>query len=716
MNDAAVRFKRAAQAGDGNRWHATLENLPQMVWSMSADGEEVYFNSRWIEFTGVMPELPTTPTWLQLMHQGDRDRALGAWNESFSTDQPYDCEYRLWHISGCYRWVHSRGLPEKDARGRVIRWYGTVTDVHERVQAMRTLRESEAFNRSIVETTPDSVALLDAAGKVIFANRAFAAAVDADNPAEIIGHSWLEYIPADGRAEATEALSNALGNGFGRFTIERQRLDNPEWWDIVVAPVARELDGPTRLVIIARDLTQQKLAEQNILWIANHDALTQLPNRTLFRQRLDRMIAESANGARSFAMLLLDIDYLKRTNDTFGHDAGDALLRCFAARLTSTVKAGDIVARLGGDEFAILLANASDPSALTAAAARVRDQLCEPCLHERAVLDCHASIGASLYPQIAASAEEMIKQADVALYAAKASGRSAFKVFEPAMQVKLQTRNAMLERAKDALRNNAIVPYYQPKVDMRTKAIIGFEALLRLLGNDGSIQMAGTIAAAFEDSAVAMAISECMIDRVLTDLLAWKSGDVDIGHIAINASAAEFRTDEFAERLLAKLKRAKLSPNLIQLEITESVFLSGGADCIERALGTLSAAGVRIALDDFGTGYASLSHLKRFPVDIIKIDRSFIRDLQVDEGDGAIVDAVIGLGKSLKIEIVAEGIETAAQHDALEALGCDYGQGYLYSPAVSASEIPDLLRSNKTLYNRRAKLRSSSHVEALKRK
>lgn len=673
-------------------WQATLENLPQMVWSMSDDGTDEYYNSRWIEFTGVKPGTPTTPSRLELIHPEDRARALAVWQRSFSTRQPYECEYRLWHISGEYRWILSRGLFEKEVNGESARWYGTATDVHERVLAMRALHENNAFNRGIVETTPDSIALLDFKGVVIFVNRAFAVAVDAADPAEIIGKPWRQFVPAKGRRAALSAFGVARSKGCGRFTMERRLGKTRQWWDIVIAPLDWQGASSTRLVIIARDSTQQKAAEERVHWTANHDALTRLPNRILFHQRLDLMIAEGHASGQSFALLLLDIDHLKRTNDAFGHDAGDTLLRGFAKRLAVAARPGDIAARLGGDEFAMLIAGVADAADLEAAVRDISTQLQRSCIHEGAILECRASIGASIYPQYAGNAQELLKQADLALYAAKASGRGTLRIFQPSMQAEINGRNAMLGSAKVALRDDRIVPFYQPKVDLRSGRVVGFEALLRHHNPKLGIQTPDTIAAAFDDAILAPEISDCMIGQIIADLSAWKAAGIAFGHVAINAASAEFRCGDFAGRLLDRLNAAHLPTSSIQVEVTENVFIGHGAEHVERALRTLSAVGVQIALDDFGTGYASLSHLKQFPVDIIKIDRSFIRNLQIDEDDGAIVDAVICLGKSLKIEIVAEGIETAAQHDVLAALGCDYGQGFLYGPAVPAIAIPALLQ------------------------
>jgi EAL domain-containing protein (putative c-di-GMP-specific phosphodiesterase class I) len=263
------------------------------------------------------------------------------------------------------------------------------------------------------------------------------------------------------------------------------------------------------------------------------------------------------------------------------------------------------------------------------------------------------------------------------------------------MRDEMEGRSSMLQLARDALLNDWIVPYYQPKVDLETGQISGFEALLRWHHPTRGLQAPETINAAFHDFEVAASISDRMIKLIIADLARWERAGLNYGHVAVNAAAAELRRGNFPESLLGRLGEARISPGKVQIEVTESVFLGRGAECVEHALRLLAGAGISIALDDFGTGYASLSHLKHFPVDAIKIDRSFIRDLQVDPDDAAIVRALIGLGRSLGIKIVAEGVETPQQAAYLRKHGCDFAQGFLFGIPVPAATVPELLASSR---------------------
>ena len=434
-------------------------------------------------------------------------------------------------------------------------------------------------------------------------------------------------------------------------------------------------------------------AEAQAHHLAFHDSLTGLPNRALFQRQLDRLtIGDGAS--TGFALLLLDVDEFKLTNDTLGHDAGDALLRAFADRLKQAVGPDDLVARLGGDEFALLLMGMCGSVEMEIFSGNLLELLGEPIEHQGKPIHSRASIGASCSD--GANFDNMLKHADLALYEAKASGRGAFRLYDPSMWSSMRLRGEMLSIAAAALEGDFIKPFYQPKIDLQSGAIVGFEALLRCCLPGREPKPAGCVAAAFEDSTLAVKLSDRMVDGVIRDISDWRARGLGFGHVAINAALAELRRGDFAERLLGKLRAAGIAPECIQVEVTESVLLGQAIDHIERTFNELAEAGIKLALDDFGTGFASLTHLKRFPVAIIKIDQSFIRDLQIDAEDGAIVDAVVGLGRALRIQVVAEGIETVMQRDFLSALGCAVGQGYLFGSALPAARISEMLERLKT--------------------
>ncbi|MEA3063656.1 MAG: hypothetical protein QOJ27_84 [Sphingomonadales bacterium] len=668
-----------------------LDSIPQMVWSAGAYGRKDYFNRQWDEFTGIKRGPNDIIDFDALLHPNDVDRVEAAWARSLASGEPYEIGCRLRHRSGEYWWTLTRARPERSASGRVVRWFGTCTDVHRRVQQQRTVRESDALNRSILDSTPDCIMMLDLEGVILFVNEGGTRMLGVPDPTSLIGTPWIELVPPPATEEAQQALHVARKGGRARFTVTAETAEGTGWWDVIAAPVLGDEGQPTSLVVISRDVTHQKTSEEQALWVANHDALTGLPNRALFQERLDQYMGEANAVKGGFGLLLLDVDNFKRVNDTLGHDTGDALLLTIATRLKQATRPEDLVARLGGDEFAIVVAGADCAENLEAAIRSILLKLREPSSSGGRRLECLASIGASIYRHGGSDKAELMKQADIALYAAKDGGKATFRLFEPSMRKEMQSRLKMLTIAREALRRNRIVPFYQPKMNLQTGRLAGFEALLRWRHPKRGMQTPCTIAAAFHDTSLAQEISDRMIALVVEDIQGWLRAGVHFGHVAINAAAAELKRGNFAERLLEQLAAASRPARCLQLEVTETVFLGDGADYVEHALKTLSAAGVRICLDDFGTGYASLSHLKKFPVDIIKIDKSFLRDLHHHEDNDAIVRTVINLGKSLSIKVVAEGIETPAQSAYLRKHGCEYGQGFLFGAAVPRQDVPTLV-------------------------
>jgi len=431
-----------------------------------------------------------------------------------------------------------------------------------------------------------------------------------------------------------------------------------------------------------------------VLALAYADPLTKLPNRTVFTEQLDLALQQAGLAGGQVGLVVLDVDHFKTVNDALGHAAGDALLKEIAARLAATVPAGGIAARLGGDEFAIILPGLRPEDATVETIRAVLFGLDAPMLVEGRIIDASVSAGAAFWPQDGQCPVDLLKSADLALYAAKADGRGEARVFQSAMRQGVERRKTMLHDAREALRDDRILPFYQPKVRLITGEVVGFEALLRWQHPTNGLQPPYAIHAALEDNELAAQITDRMMDAVFADMRDWLQADVTFGKIAMNGSPADFLRRDFADRLLGRLDRFGIPAERVELEVTESVFFGQLAESVEQTLNRLSDAGVTIALDDFGTGYASLSHLKQFPVDVIKIDRSFVSRLtdNDEEEDAAIVGAVLNLAQNLRITTVAEGIETQAQAAYLRRKGCDLGQGFLFSRAVPAVRVPQMTK------------------------
>jgi diguanylate cyclase (GGDEF)-like protein/PAS domain S-box-containing protein len=564
----------------------------------------------------------------------------------------------------------------------------------ERRQSERALRESERFNRLVAAANPDCIGMLDDNYRVLFVNEAVLALHGVTDESELIGKPFGYRLAPETQAERDVALRAAATTGSGRFTMYYPAPDGTErWFDTMISSLPAEQGSAFRYLAIARDVTEKRGIEDRIRWKATHDDLTGLPNRAHFQMHLDRHVRNV--GQEGFALLTLDVDNFKMVNDTLGHDAGDFLLRTVAERISRAMRHGDIVARLAGDEFAVIARDVRTEAGAAAVAERIFENLREPWLYKGRLGECRMSIGASLAPRHGDTAEELFKHADIALYEAKSRGKAQIAIFRPSMKSAVERRNRQISLARHALASDFVVPYYQPKVNLASGRVAGFEALLRWRHPSQGVQLPSTIEAAFEDLELASEITQRMLAQILRDMSRWRNRGIDFGHVAINVTAADLRHNDFAERLLERLTDEGLSPACLQVEITESVFMGRGAEYVERALRQLHDAGIRIALDDFGTGYASLSHLKQFPVDIVKIDRSFLHDFSLDPQNQAIINTVISLGHSLDIAIVAEGIETREQERHLLARGCTFGQGFLYGKAVPALRVPRLLSTSR---------------------
>ncbi|MFD0463264.1 putative bifunctional diguanylate cyclase/phosphodiesterase [Microvirga aerilata] len=407
----------------------------------------------------------------------------------------------------------------------------------------------------------------------------------------------------------------------------------------------------------------------------SHDPLTLLPTRGRFQKAVSNALDQCDPGSY-IGVLFLDIDHLKHVNDTLGHEAGDIILRTTAHRLQLLVGYTDTVARIGGDEFALIVPHLIAAHDLTAMAETVLERLAEPFSYKGHTLDCCASIGASLVSADAEDASDLLKQAGIALDVAKAQGRSGTVVFKPAMRTQVEHRAKMLSNARGAITGQRIEPYYQPKVWLGSGRLAGFEALLRWRNPQGQMEAPVTIQAAFDDRRLATGMGRQVLAAVINDMREWLEAGLEFGHVAVNASSAELQSSHFAEQILESLRSVGVPTRCLELEVTEAVPLGQNADGIAQALRTLSSEGVRIALDDFGTGYASLLHLKQHPVDVLKIEQSFVCNLPSSSEDAAILSAVLDLGRNLGLTTVAEGIETAEQAEYLRAAGCDQGQGY----------------------------------------
>lgn len=448
------------------------------------------------------------------------------------------------------------------------------------------------------------------------------------------------------------------------------------------------IDGvPARLVGVLQDITASHEAQERLWHAANLDYLTGLANRAFFEKSLIANLADAEAAHSTVTLLLIDLDGFKEINDTRGHQGGDDVLKAVADLLRERAPSNCTVARLGGDEFAVIVPVAGPRSRHRAIARTVLNALKQPFLAMGESIVVSATVGVASYPEDASHWKDLLRCADIALYNGKRRERGAIGCYVPEISTLFDKRRLAIEKLERAIIGNRLMPYYQPFVRLSDRSVYGYEALARIRNQDGSISAAGDFAEAFSDQRSCRRIGERMMSLVIADIANLRAGGINPGVVSLNATEAELHSPDFAGRLLKRLDDCAIDPGTIKLEVTETLFLGSDTSSIRTELQRLSAAGILIALDDFGTGYSSLTHLRDFPIDQIKIDKSFVFGLDRNPESPAIIKALVDLAHALGMTVVAEGIETEAQYAFLRAIGCDSGQGYLFGKACPVSTV-----------------------------
>ena len=494
-------------------------------------------------------------------------------------------------------------------------------------------------------------------------------------------------LAAHGVRSAVEALICGAGGSYGVLGAYARE---PGRFDATSADFVKTIANTLAAAL------ERRHAEERLLRLAQFDALTGLPNRHLYLDRLAQSLLDAERAKRSVAVLFVDLDRFKDVNDTLGHDIGDQVLCIMAERLRAAVRPGDTVGRLGGDEFTVTLAHLARVDDVAAVTRKIVALLAEPCKVGGHSVHLSASVGVSLYPIDGRQADTLLKNADTAMYRAKEAGRNGYEFFLPQMNERAVLRMGIESDLRRALERNEYRLHYQPKVDLLSGTISGMEALLRWAPAGRSLVSPADFIAVLEDTGLIVAVGEWVVSTVCAQLRQWQADGVPLRPVAVNVSARQFRQCDLDQVIGGILAASGIDPRLLELELTESTLMSDSEAAVQ-ALRNMKALGIRLSVDDFGTGYSSLSYLKRFPLDALKIDRTFIRDVTTDAEDATIAKAVINLAHSLRLKVIAEGVETAEQLDFLRAHACDEIQGYYFSRPLSAEDMTAALRGDKRL-------------------
>jgi diguanylate cyclase (GGDEF)-like protein/PAS domain S-box-containing protein len=557
----------------------------------------------------------------------------------------------------------------------------------------------ESRYRAIIEQAQDGLLIADArTGEIVDANPAVQQQLGFTLD-ELRGRSVLSVLrgPNDSQDPVIATLARVEPS---RGIELVQWLKDGRQMDVEVSCVPIESRDRRLVSYLMRDLSERKKAQSQLLAnqqrldkLANHDTLTGLPNRLFLQAHLPEAISRAQETGTMLAVLFLDLDRFKHINDSRGHEVGDKLLQEIAKRVRAAVRPADIVVRMGGDEFVVVLHKVNAPDEVAIAATRINEVLSAPVMIDGRALVATVSIGVSLYPRDGASMGELLKHSDTAMYQAKDLGRNNFQVFSPQMDRSLKERVAIESSLRAGLKLHQFDVHYQPIIDIHTRRVAGLEALLRWKHPAQGYVSPERFIEVAEETGLIIPIGQFVLDRIGRDITQWREQGAHLVPVSMNVSAVQLERTKLREIIQQAMLKNRISPQLLALELTEgSLFETRTGEFREDALASLRDLGVKIAIDDFGTGYSSLSYLKRWRVDSLKIDRSFVRDIATDPSDHAIVSAIIAMARSLNIQVVAEGIETWQQLEILRNMGCALAQGFLFAKPCAASDALRYLR------------------------
>ncbi len=555
------------------------------------------------------------------------------------------------------------------------------------------VQEREDRFRALVQNSFDIITIHDVTGATVYESAA-ASRVLGYPPGALIGKSPFSSVHPRDDERAREAFAN-LTSGGSPVPIElRYRHADGSWiWLEVLGNNLLNHPGVAGIVLTSRDITERKHAEERAQYLANYDVLTGLPNRTLMQDRLTQAVAQAKHTRERIAVVHVDVDRFKMINETLGHYAGDEILKAAADRLKRCKRETDTVARVGGDEFTILIRDAGRLGAVTGCASKILSEIAQPFPGASQDVFVSASIGISMYPDDAKSAGELTKHADAAMHSAKTLGRNNYQFFTHALNVEVQERMVLETGLRLALKREEMYLLYQPKIDLTTREVIGAEALIRWRHPELGLVPPSRFVPVAEESGMVGEIGEWVLRAACKQIYDWQKMGLS-PQIAVNVSARQFQQYDVSQLVSTVIGEARISPESLELELTESAVMHDAEASIV-TVEKLKQLGVGIAIDDFGTGYSSLSYLKRLPVDLLKIDQSFVRDISNDPNDAAIVRAIITLARSLGMKVTAEGVETEAQMAFLVSYGCQFAQGYLFGKPMTAAELTARMRSRE---------------------
>ena len=696
VHDVSARTRAEAQLRNSEeRYRLTFEQAAVGITHTSIEGRFLRCNARFAEIIGYPMEEVGSLTFQQITPPGELAEVQKLHQQIWTGAAAHGTlEKRYIRKDGSLIWARLTVSLLRDSEGRALHSIAMVEDISALKASQEALRTSETRYRTIFQTSLDGIAITQMSdGRYIDVNKALLDLLGYERD-EMIGKTSVElgsWVGAKDRENMLEALRQ--NSSVTDLKIRYRRKNGGLFW-IQISSTVIEIDGVACLLSVVRNISDAKAAEDEIRSLAFYDHLTHLPNRRLLMDRLRQVLAASNRKNRKDALLLVGLDHFKTLNDSLGHETGDLLLQEVARRLLLCVREADTVARSGGDEFAVVLDDLSSVPEEAAAQAeiigrKVLAAVSKPLLLAGREWHTTCSIGINVFGDQIDAVNEVLQHADIAMDQAKAAGRNTIRFFAPALQAAVNARASMEVDLRRAIKTEQFRLYYQPQIDRGN--LVGAEALIRWIHPPHVVIPPDRFIPLAEATGLILPLGKWALETACGQIAAWSDREETAKlTVAVNISAVEFRQANFVEQVLSALYSTGANPQRLKLELTESMLV----DNIEKVVATMTelrSHGLRFSLDDFGTGYSSLAYLRRLPLDQLKIDRSFVRDMLVDVASGAIAQTIISLGRVMGLPVIAEGVETEEQRDFLARLGCHSFQGYLFSRPLPLEEFQKLL-------------------------